>query len=108
MPLDIRKASNIERRVMLVGLNISVFTGERIDRAVAEEVAEKHAADKHDSGRFSKQIISKHALEAVSKAAAAARTRHYELTLPWNDQGQRLLSVAGLIPYTEEMRKLKA
>jgi hypothetical protein len=109
MPLDTQDRAfsmdEITQRVMLVSLSISTFSGERTDRRVTEEVAEKHNADRADSGRFAKQIISKHALEPIRKVATEARAWHYDVTLPWTDAGQRLLSVEA---YFEYARKLNA
>lgn len=107
MPLDDVSVSSITNHVMLVTLSISVFSGEKIDQGVAEEVASNHGAKASDVGRFNKQIISKTALENIRKVATAARMHHYSVTLPWSDVGQRLLGVQGYLPYMVQMQKLK-
>jgi hypothetical protein len=52
--------------------------------------------------------LAKDALKLVGQVAGAARTEHYRLTLPWTDEGFRILSSAGYFQYTEAIRKLKS
>ena len=99
--------ADLSAKVMIISLNISVFTGERVDHNVTAEIASKHRTTSHEAGRFSKQIIGKGALEAVRRVASEARAMHYDRTLPWSDQGGRLLSVTGYMQYTDAMRALR-
>lgn len=105
MPLDDLTHDMITKRVMLVTLNISVFTGVRTDKNVTEKIAEENGTVAADTGKFAKQIVGKHSLEAINKVATAARTDHYMLTLPWSDVGQRLLSATGFLGYTSKLAK---
>ena len=92
---------------MLVSLSISVFSGEKKDASITEEIAAKHNVRAYETGKFTKQIISRHSLEPIRKVAGAARERYYTLTLPWSDVGGRLLSTTGFLDYSNEMRSLK-
>jgi hypothetical protein len=42
-------------------------------------------------------------LDDLTKFQARARAEHYRLTLPWNDQGARLLPTASLLEYQQTM-----
>lgn len=99
--------ADLSAKVMIISLNISVFTGERVDHNVTAEIASKHRTTSQEAGRFSKQIIGKQALESVRHLASQARDLHYRRTLPWSDNGGRLLSVTGYVDYTTIMRDLR-
>ena len=99
---------DLSSKVMLINLSISVFSGEKVDKAVSDDVAAQHNTTARDAGRFSKQIIGKHSLEAIKGHAGAARLLHYQRTLPWSDLGGRLLSVAGYMDYCNAMRQVQA
>lgn len=100
--------SELQNKVMLAGLTISVFSGEKVDRKVSEEVANSHNTTAAKAGKFSKRIINKVALEGIDAVAGRARALHYERTLPWSDNAGRLLSITGFLDYTSEMGMLRS
>lgn len=110
-PPKLSPAANIHGRAMLVRLSVSVWTARKYDRKVTDEVNKQHAAGK-DAGRFNKHLFggkdSSKSHAAVVAAASAARTAHYANTLPWADEGWRLLPTANYFEYTETIRKTKA
>lgn len=79
----------LHNSAMLASLNISQWTARKYDKKVSAEVERAHAAK--DAGRFNKMLVGKEALEAISKIGTAARSYHYKVTLPWGDNGERLL-----------------
>ena len=96
----------IEEKAMLVKLSISMWTARKHDkRATATVESTYHTTA---AGRFNKVLIAQDAIQEVSKAANAARSFHYENTLPWTDEGYRLLPSKNFDFYSAEMRKLKA
>lgn len=97
---------NITERAMLVALSVSVWTARKHDRRVDQTVDDHYKAA--NAGRFHKVLIAEEAIKSVQKAANAGRTFHYDNTLPWSDQGQRLLPLANFQQYSESMRKLHA
>lgn len=99
---------DLSNRALLVGVTINLFSGEKTDKRVAEEVARNHNTTAQDAGRFQKALISKKALEAVKTIGGEARTAHYQMTLPWLDNGQRLLSIAGYETYGERMSAIRS
>ena len=96
--------TNVSARALLVSLSISTWSARKFDRKTSAEVTDNHAADK-DSGRWNKHLMAGATAHAdVMKRATAARLRHYAETLPWADEGWRLLPTANYLTYAEKMR----
>ena len=93
---------NLTRDAMLVGLRITAWSGRRHDRDASNHVAAAHEASS-SAGRYNKLLLPKDAFAALNATVSAARTTHYENTLPWDDQGSRLLTVANYERYVELM-----
>ena len=91
---------------MIVRLSISQWTARRYDKLVSRKVAADYAVDV-EVGRYNKALIAKEAIQEVTQAASAARSFHYENTLPWDDGGGRILPSKNFLTYSKEMRKLK-
>lgn len=96
----------LHQSAMLATLNISQWTARKYDKKVSVEVEQQHQAK--DAGRFNKLLIDKEALEPINKIAGAARAYHYKMTLPWGDNGDRLLPAMLFMDYTDAMRGYKA
>lgn len=96
--------SKLSERAVLAALHVGVWSGSSHDRDISEEVSENHRADLKDSGRYVKRLISQKFLRHVSSNANLARRTHRLLTLPWSDEGTRILSTTGYLAYTEQMR----
>lgn len=96
----------LNNSAMLVTLTISQWTARKFDKTVSAEVERSHQA--RDAGRYSKHLVAKDALEAISKIASAARTYHYKTTLPWGDNGDRLLPAILFEDYAKAIRSYKS
>ncbi|MGB7592956.1 MAG: hypothetical protein WBO19_17110, partial [Terriglobia bacterium] len=59
-----------------------------------------------DAGRYHKVLLPKAALAEVQKIVSEARQEHYFMTLPWDDNGYRVLPAAAYMDHTEKMREL--
>ena len=94
-------------RAMLSAVTVRQYTARKKDKKAAKEITDAHGASER-SGTFIKRSIAKEALAAIVTAANAARTEHYARTLPWLDNGARVLPAAGYLAYTETMRGLRA
>lgn len=95
----------IKEKAMLVDLSISVYTARKFDKKVTREVADQHhTTDK--AGRYNKNLlpIDAPSYKAVMQASGAARTKHYALTLPWSDEGSRILPSQAYMKYTTALR----
>jgi hypothetical protein len=83
----------IATSAMLAELQISVWTGRKLDRKVSEEV-DAVKGTKVRGGNYHKHLLAgSKSLEAVSKYAANVRYWHSRQTLPWSDSGLRLVTM---------------
>lgn len=97
---------DLTTKAMLVKLSISQWTAKKHDKNATATVETHYAA--HEAGRFNKVLVAQEAIKAVGKTANAARTFHYENTLPWTDEGYRILPATNFDKYSTEMRTLRA
>lgn len=96
-------------RALLASLTITSWWARKYDRAISAEIAVSHNAS-FTAGRYNKCLLPASA-ESYRKLAAViadCRRKHYEETLAWSDDGQRLLPQANYLHYTAEVRKLRA
>lgn len=92
-----------EKRAMLVELTIRQWTARKHDKRVSAEVDQGHGAK--GGGRYNKQLIAKDALEPIARKAGIIREFHYARTLPWGNNGQRLLPARLFLEYRTELVK---
>ena len=97
---------NLTHDAMLVGLRIAAWSGRLYDRKASNHVAVHHEASA-SAGRYNKCLLPKAAFAALTATMSAARKAHYEQSLPWDDQGARLLTVANYERYTALMDGLR-
>ena len=94
----------LSARAMLCSLSISQWSASKHDRQASEEIAAQHGAQP-DVGRYNKLLIPKETLAEVHKIAGEARREHYFITLPWDDNGYRVLPAAIYMEHTEKLRE---
>lgn len=93
---------SLSERAMTVSLHLKAWQAKRIDRRVTAEVlADRNA--QNDAGEFVKNLMPPSALDAITKAHSRARQRHYAFTLPWGDEGVRILASTAFFEYTSAM-----
>ena len=97
---------DLNRDAMLAGLRITAWSGRLYDREASDHVAVHHDASA-SAGRYNKRLLPKAAFAALTATMSEARTRHYANSLPWDDKGARLLTVANYEHYTELMDALR-
>lgn len=98
--------AKLSERAMLATLHISSWSGMMLDREVTDEVNESYKADK-EAGRYNKRLVAAKFLSGVSSAHSNARKLHRLHTLPWEDDGTRILTTVGYINYTQIMKDAK-
>ena len=91
---------------MQVSLRITAWSGRIYDRQASNHVAVHHDASA-SAGRYNKRLLPKAAFAALTATMSEARSTHYAQTLPWDDQGARLLTVANYEHYTELLDGLR-
>ncbi len=95
----------LQDSAMLVALNISQWTARKYDRVATNEVDRNHGAK--DAGRYNKLLVDKASLDPMDEIANAARQHHYSVTLPWGNQGERLLPATLFMDYVQTMGQFK-
>jgi hypothetical protein len=99
-----KEESSLSSKAMLCTVSISAWSGYKYDREASEEIAELHHADK-DSGRFNKRLVPRKELEEITKLVGRIRRDHEFVTLPWSDNGFRVLPAAAYMDHTNTMRE---
>ncbi len=98
---------NLTETAMLVRLSISQWTARKYDREVSSKAAEAYNANEK-SGRYNKVLIAEEAIKKISEIVSEARDFHYKNTLPWTDDGARLLAATNYMQYTHKMRRYRS
>jgi hypothetical protein len=97
---------NLSEKVLLVNLSIGQWTGRAYDEEITMQVERDHSAT--NAGRYTKILIAEDALKEPQKAAGAARKFYYKETLPWTDNGDRILTATNYYRFMKEYQRLKA
>lgn len=99
---------SISTSSMLVELNISVWTANKIDKDASRKVADdNHAAA--DAGHFRKNLMAgSHLRKEIADYAASCRLWHNTRTMPWADRGPRLLPTSLFFDYKTEANARQA
>ncbi len=97
--------SALNNKAMIVTLNVSCWTARKQDKKVSAEIEEAHGAKA--ARNYNKLLIDKAHLDPLTKYAGAIRQMHYRLTLPWMDNGGRLLPSKLFMKYRNEMETMK-
>jgi hypothetical protein len=99
----------LSERAMLASLNIRRWSPALTDKKITHEVATSHAVSEKRAGKYRKNAIDVKApsFQAVVSAASELRNQHYFYTLPWSQDGARILPSAVFEKYSDEMRKLR-
>jgi len=94
------------KNAVLVTLTISTWAARKYDKEVTRETNQAQGADA-DAGRYTKKLLPGDApqYKALIQHANEMRDFHYLNTLPWNDQGARILTIKNYKKYTDHMRQ---
>lgn len=98
--------TTFSQSAMLVSLNVRAYSARKEDKKISAEVAQQHNTPS-DAGNYNKQLVEKSALEPIQKAVTALRQCHYTNTLPWLDDGIRILPSLNYEKYKTEMLSLQ-
>lgn len=100
----------LSERAMLASLHIDRWLATRTDKAITNEIAQRHGVNAKRAGNYRKHVINTEAESycAVATAAGRIRDEHYRLTLPWAQNGARILTAVAFEQYSAAMRKLRA
>jgi len=98
--------SNIENRAMLVNLSISRWSARKLDKKTSARIAHESNIDPK-AGSYYKTLVGGDNIEDIKKAANEMRTFHYRMTLPWSDEGPRILPADAYWEYMTQMQEYK-
>jgi hypothetical protein len=100
----INAAGILAKKAMIVTLKISSWSARKTDKGVTLEVASSKSASA-EAVRVSKTIVDRKALMKIKEIATKMRKYHNTVTLPWNNDGGRLLPTTKHADYTAFYRK---
>lgn len=96
----------LENKALLINLRISMWFGRKYDKKVSLEIEKTHNAS--NSGRYNKMLIDSKELSSLVSIVNKIKKNHYENTLPWGDEGERLLPIENYISYMDVYTNLEA
>lgn len=98
---------SITENCMIANMSIGVWLGNRLDKAASQALNDEANAEA-DVARVNKFLVPRTALRPVQQAATQLRTFFYDRTLPWKDNGDRVLLRRGFDTFIRETERLKA
>jgi hypothetical protein len=102
---ELAPMKSLRDKAMLVKFQDSVWGGVRRDNVVRKKVSETYETKKEKVGYYNKFLVPKDTLEARVQKGLEARRFHNANTLPWLDDGVRVLPAANFQDYIAGMRK---
>lgn len=97
----------LTEKAMVMNLSISMWQGYRLDKDASRKVTENAGAS-NDAARVNKHLVPKEALAPVVTAQNAVRSHFYDNTLPWRDNGDRLMTRKLFTSFIETHERLRA
>jgi hypothetical protein len=98
---------SIASSAMLVELSISSWTARKLDKKVSTQV-DLDKQTKTRAGNYNKNLLAGTGfLDTITKYAANARAWHISQTLPWSDNGLRLLPMSNFMTYKHNLVTLE-
>ena len=95
----------INGKAMIVQLSLSAWQGRKLDKAASRQVTDTHGAER-DTARVHKDLVDSAEIKTITKIDGAIRTYHYQVTLPWDDTGSRILPTTMYFDFCQETAKL--
>jgi len=98
---------SIASSAMLVELSISTWTARKLDKRVSTQVDLDNGAKTKVVNANKNLMAGTGVLDTIVKYAANARAWHISQTLPWTDNGSRLLPMSNFMNYKEQLGELE-
>ena len=96
----------LSQRGILVNLKITLWSARKLDKEISLQVDRNHNAI--NGGRYNKILIAEEELKEVQRSAGAARAFLYKHTLPWEDNGNRLLPATNYLEFINQFKDHKS
>ena len=95
---------SITASAVLVEMNISVWTANKLDKSATDGVLVSNGATVADAAQVRKNLMAgTTARKQIADYAASCRLWHNTKTLPWSDKGPRLLPTSLFMDYKQEL-----
>jgi hypothetical protein len=99
---------DLSTKAMLAAIHISLWTARKHDRKVSREVATLNGANEQ-AGRYNKRLFCEAPkLDEIQTIAGRIRQYFYRVTLPWSDEGLRILPAELYFEFNAQMRDFAA
>ena len=103
-----QNGSLLSEKTMLIKLTVRIMNFWKKEKRPLKDIAEKYRVDNTEKLLgVTKRKLSKDYTARITKIANSARNYFYEVTLPWLDDGWRLLPVELHNKVVEKLRKYK-
>lgn len=93
---------SLQDRAMLCSLRLTCWTGERTNKKVSAEVSETKKADAGSATVVVKMVPSRF-LKPIRALDMRLRAAHHHYTLPWTDEGARVLPSAVFLDHARDI-----
>jgi hypothetical protein len=100
------ETNTLAANAMLVVVSIRQWGNRRLDHTISDKAASEFGSEA-DMLRTWKRLIGKDSTKLVTTAFSHYKAHHYINTVPWLDNGYRMLPSANYLSYVEEERKLR-
>ena len=97
--------SELQKRALLVDLSIRSWAARNTDKEATRKVADDAGAER-ESVSVTKRLVDRKYIADIASLSQEIRFTHYRLTLPWTNDGVRLLPVELHQQYEDRMRNL--
>ena len=105
--MNTNNSISIASSAMLVELSISGWSARKLDKRASAQVDITNST-KTKAGNYNKNLLAGTGfLDTITKYAAQARAWHLSQTLPWSDNGLRLLPMGRFLEYKEQLATLE-
>jgi hypothetical protein len=95
---------SITSSAVLVEMNISVWTANKLDKSATDAVLVSNGATVADAAQVRKNLMAGTTLrKSIADYAAGCRLWHNMRTLPWSDKGPRILPTSLFMDYKAEL-----
>jgi len=104
MGIKITSTDILKNKALMVKLNRKKFNRNKTDKLMSEEICKLKKVTEKGAVRVNKSLFPKSVTQATNDIYSKAGKYYYRVSLPWDDQGYRLLSID---IYTEFTKKFK-
>ena len=106
--LPVVNAPTLQSSSMILRLHISMYTGRKADKKTQQEVLTgKGARSKGAASVYKSLFAGDQDLDSITAFASHARRRVSAMTVPWGDNGDRLLATKSFFDVSAELSSLR-